>query len=120
MRSIQRRIMVCLASVGLALGAAVIAPVESALAAPSCPAGMTCFWTNTNGGGNEYRYSYTANHTHKTASVFYNYNTNSISFWTANGGKGTMITHYTTSQRGFRNWSSSNHNICRSHVDRYT
>jgi len=101
---------------GLALGGVAATPAS---AAPSCTAGYVCFWTATDGGGSKYSYYQAANHTHKTASVYYNYNTYPISFWTGSNGTGDLITHYTTSERGFRNWSSNNWDRCRSHRDYY-
>lgn len=99
---------------GLAVLVGGFALAAPASAAPSCSAGYVCFWTQMDGGGTKYSYFSQANHTHMTASVFYNYNTLPISFWTGNNGTGDIITHYTLSQRGFRNWSSDNWYRCRS------
>jgi hypothetical protein len=119
MNKVTKTITTGLAAAGLALGGlTALQPAEQALAAPGCPSGMTCMWTKTDGGGSEYRYSRYANHTHAIGSLNYNYSTNSISFWTGKDGSGTKITSYTTRERGFRNWSSSNHNRCKSHIDR--
>ncbi len=64
-------------------------------------------------------YRQAADHVHATASVHYNYNKLPISFWTGLKGTGNLITHYTLSERGFRNWSENNWTRCKSHVDRY-
>lgn len=106
-----------LALAGLAAGG--ISVAAPATAAPSCTSGYVCFWTGSDGGGTRYRYFSAANHDHRTASVNYNYNSSNISFWTGPSGTGEIITHYTTAERGFRNWSKSNWDRCRSHRDYY-
>ncbi|WP_046529448.1 hypothetical protein [Cellulomonas sp. FA1] len=96
-----------------------LAAATPASAAPTCSAGYVCFWTKSDGGGEKKSYSSAANHSHKTASVYYNYNYDDISFWTGPSGTGDIITHYKLSERGFRNWSSSNWDRCRSHRNYY-
>lgn len=108
---------IALAAAGLCVGTTVVAAPASA--APTCASGYVCFWTGTNGSGTKYQYYSAANHYHRTASVYYNYNNNNISFWTDANGRGKRITGYTLAQRGFRNWTSNNWDICRSHMDHY-
>ncbi|MDR3359334.1 MAG: peptidase inhibitor family I36 protein [Bifidobacteriaceae bacterium] len=87
--------------------------------AKSCPAGMLCLFTKQDGKGEEYRYGGHDNHQHRAASVYYNYNSNSVSFWTKESGTGKRITGYKPADRGFRNWDKTNWDTCRSHVDRF-
>ncbi|GAA3808763.1 peptidase inhibitor family I36 protein [Cellulomonas soli] len=113
----RRAVSALVAATALVGGA--VAMATPASAAPSCTASYVCFWTGADATGSKYSYQLQANHTFTTASVYYNYNTDSISFWTGSSGTGDLITHYTTSQRGFRNWSTDNWDRCRSHQNHY-
>ncbi len=121
MRTIFSRPTRALAATLIAAGCLTVAGVgieaQSASAAPSCQSGFVCMWTGTGGGGTKYSYGYAADHTHRVASVFYDYNSSRISFYSAKGGLGRKITHYTLAERGFRNWTSNNWDDCKSHRD---
>lgn len=116
-RTAARRLGAAVA-VAAVVGAGGVAAATTATAAPSCPAGKVCTWSGLNGGGVRTSAEFARNYTTTIASVFPNYQSVSVSFWTGVNGGGERITGYTTSQRGFRNWSASNHNRCKSHVDR--
>jgi len=111
-----RRFVVTTAILGL-VGAGGVLTATAASAAPSCTAGYVCTWSGTNGTGTTTKSANARNYTTKIASVFYNYQSVGASFWTANKGGGQRITGYTTSERGFRNWSTANHDRCKSHID---
>jgi hypothetical protein len=128
MNKITKRVVTGLAGAGLAVGGLLTVPAQDAQAAApadvsvqgkSCPSGLLCLFTKKDGAGEEYRYGGHDNHQHRVASVYYNYNSNSVSFWTKENGTGKRITGYKTADRGFRNWDKSNWDICRSHVDRF-
>lgn len=112
MKKIGTAVMVALACLG-----GVVLPASEANAAPSCPSGYVCTWTERNGGGKEYRYARTANHRHAIQSVYFNYGSWNTMFTTKADGRGRVLAAYYTNQRGFRNWDPVNRWTCKSHRD---
>ncbi|MDO4612891.1 MAG: hypothetical protein Q4B10_02360 [Actinomycetaceae bacterium] len=113
----MKKVLGMLAALLVVVSGSMFVSADQASAAPQCAAGYVCMWTGRGGGGTKYSYASSANHTHRVASVHYNYNTMGIKFMRGHSGTGKEITRYNLRMRGFRNWSSNNWDVCRSHQD---